>query len=111
VRNTMSDRDAGNVYAFREIEEGVYDLEQWNSEYWRRLKFFLEETQKRDIVVQLTLWDHFDLSGEGWETHPWNPANNVNLEPGDLRGGEDFYGGSVYEDNKKVLTYQKKYID
>ena len=27
VRNTMSDRDEGDVYAFEEIEEGQYDLD------------------------------------------------------------------------------------
>ncbi|MDZ7694546.1 MAG: hypothetical protein U5K69_26065 [Balneolaceae bacterium] len=77
VRNTMSDGGEGNVYAFMEVKEGTYDLDQWNGEYWDRLRFFLQETHERDIIVQLTLWDHFDLSGENWNVHPWNPANNV----------------------------------
>src|SRR5690554_6829452 len=30
IRNTMSDRDAGNLRAFRQISGGKYDLEKWN---------------------------------------------------------------------------------
>tara|TARA_R110002050_G_scaffold89495_1_gene188400 strand:+ start:486 stop:899 length:414 start_codon:yes stop_codon:yes gene_type:complete len=40
LRNTMSDRDEGNVFAFKKINEDSYDLNQWNDEYWRRLVFF-----------------------------------------------------------------------
>ncbi|MDR8391954.1 hypothetical protein NC796_12420 [Aliifodinibius sp. S!AR15-10] len=109
VRNTMSDRDEGNVYAFDEVKDGVYDLDQWNQEYWDRLEFFLEETSKRDIIVQLTLWDHFDLSGS-WDQHPWNPQNNVNLEEGIIEGEEDVYGGSLSQNIEPVLNYQQKYI-
>ncbi|MBN1674055.1 MAG: hypothetical protein JXR37_23595 [Kiritimatiellae bacterium] len=94
LRNTMSDRDrvglahglnVDNVFAFKLAEDGKYDLDQWNDEYWERLEFFLIETVKRDIIVQLTLWDIHDLRGEiqkgatgGWDAHPWNPKNNVN---------------------------------
>lgn len=105
LRNTMSDRDEGDIYAFQEVREDVYDLDKWNSEYWNRLGFFLEETSKRDIIVQLTLWDHFDLHDE----HPW--ASNINLEPGVVEDDDDFYGGSVYQNNEEVLTYQQRYID
>jgi len=107
VRNTMSDRDSGDVYAFKESEDGQYDLDQWNKEYWNRLEFFLQETSKRDIIVQLTLWDHFDLS----EGHPWHPASNVNYSDGVMEDEDDFYGGSVYDDNEILLKYQKRYID
>lgn len=107
VRNTMSDRDEGNVYAFEEIEDGLYDLDQWNEAYWGRLEFFLQETSKRGIIVQLTLWDHFDMS----EEHPWHPASNVNLSPEAMGEEDDFYGGSVYDDNQEILAYQQQYID
>ncbi len=71
IRNTMSDRDDGNVYAFKAVEENTYDLNQWNDEYWNRFTFFLKETRKRVIIVQLTLWDQFDLGGSLWRNHPW----------------------------------------
>lgn len=105
LRNTMSDRDEGDVYAFEEVREGVYDLDQWNAEYWDRLRFFLEETCKRDIIVQLTLWDHFDLH----DKHPW--VSNTNLEPGLVEDDDDFYGESVYQNKEEVLAYQRRYID
>lgn len=58
VRNTMSDRvDRGfELYPFKKVEEGKYDLNQWNDEYWQRFEFFLRETAKRDIVVQIEVW-------------------------------------------------------
>lgn len=107
LRNTMSDRDEGNVYAPKEIEDGLYDLNQWNQEYWNRLKFFLDETEERDIIVQLTLWDWFDLSAD----HPYNPENNVNWTVDTIEDREDFYGGSIYENKKAVLEYQHRFID
>ncbi|MEX0601480.1 MAG: hypothetical protein WD205_12595, partial [Rhodothermales bacterium] len=106
VRNTMSDRDPeGDVYAVREVEDGMYDLEQWNEEYWNRLETFLDETEERDIIVQLTLWDHFDLDDD----HPYQPENNINWEPGTIEDDDDFYGGSVADNNQPVLDYQHRY--
>lgn len=109
VRNTMSDRDDGNVYAVSEVEDGKYDLEKWDEEYWNRLENFLEETEKRDIIVQLTLWDWFDLSD--LNDHPYNPENNVNWSAGTIDNREDFFGGSLYDNNEAVLDYQCRYID
>lgn len=111
VRNTMSDRDEDDIYAFKEIEEEAYDLDQWNEAYWNRLEFFLQETSERDIIVQLTLWDHFDMSGSGWDRHPLNPANNVNMEEGVIEDKDDVYGGSLNPGNEEVLAYQHRYIN
>ena len=38
VRNTMSDRvNRGHeVYPFEKLSSGKYDLDSWNTEYWRR---------------------------------------------------------------------------
>ncbi|MDT0687228.1 hypothetical protein [Autumnicola psychrophila] len=41
VRNTMSDRDEGDTYAFSETGNGKYNLEEWNETYWEKLEFFL----------------------------------------------------------------------
>lgn len=109
VRNTMSDRDEGDTYAFKETSNGKYDLEEWNETYWEKLEFFLEETSKRDIVVQLTLWDHFDLSGS-FDKHPLNPKNNVTWDEGVISNHEDYYGGSVTESKEQVLDLQRKYV-
>ncbi|MEX0647246.1 MAG: hypothetical protein WD139_05645 [Balneolaceae bacterium] len=116
VRNTMSDRDPagssfavddGDVHPVREIEDGMYDLEQWNDEYWNRLENFLDETAKRGIIVQLSLWDRFDFNSN----HPYHPDNNVNWESGTVENANDFYRLSVIENNEPVLEYQHRYID
>src|SRR3546814_15620044 len=62
IRNTMSDRDPGNERAFLRLASGKYDLNQWNPEYWKRFKQLLHQARKRDIIVQIELWDRFDHS-------------------------------------------------
>lgn len=110
VRNTMSDRSAGDVFAFLETEDGMYDLDNWNEEYWDRLKTFLNETESRGIIVQLTLWDQFDIVGDNWLKHPWNPENNNNLQFGAINNRDDFYS-TVSDQNSDVLEYQKKFVE
>lgn len=110
LRNTMSDRDEGNIYAFKKISDEKYDLNQWNEEYWERLTFFLDETSKRGIIVQLTLWDQFDIGGRRWDRHPWNPERNINMQPGTWKGRSDFYS-TVDRNAKDELAFQEKYID
>ena len=64
IRNTMSDRqDKGfEVYPFRQLPDGKYDLDQWNDEYWKRFENMLRWTAERDIIVQIEVWDRFDYS-------------------------------------------------
>lgn len=80
VRNTMSDRqDKGfELYPFLKTESGKYDLNQLNEDYFNRFDFFLKETAKRDIIVQIEVWDRFDYARENWLPHPYNPTNNIN---------------------------------
>ncbi|GMV95446.1 MAG: hypothetical protein AMXMBFR82_52240 [Candidatus Hydrogenedentota bacterium] len=80
IRNTMSARqDVGfEVYPFKRMDDGKYDLDQWNDEYWNRFENCLRLCAERDIVIQIELWDRFDYSQEHWEASPWRPANNVN---------------------------------
>lgn len=111
IRNTMSDRDEGNLYAFKLGDDKKYDLERWNEEFWNRLTFFLEETSKRGIIVQLTLWDIFDIrSSSIWKVHPWNPENNVNLEADAWKDYKDFFS-TVDRNALDELAYQQGYID
>lgn len=111
VRNTMSDRDEDNIFAHAKNSGGKFDLTVWNEAYWERLETFLEETSKRDIIVQLSLWDHFDLGSSRFAIHPLNPENNVNWEPGTIQNSRDYYGGSLRTKNQKVLDYQHSYIN
>ena len=56
VRNTLSCRDSGNVWPFRVNDNGLYDLNTWNEEYWKRLDRFFKATAERDIIVQMEMW-------------------------------------------------------
>ena len=84
VRNTMSDRkDKGfEVYPFKRLPNGKYDLNQWNDEYWNRFENLLKWTGQHDIIVQIEVWDRFDYtdheSFKTWSQNPYNPANNIN---------------------------------
>lgn len=125
VRNTMSDRhDLGfELYPFQEIENGKYNLDQWNEEYWERFEFFLKETGKRDIIVQIEVWDRFDYWADNWLAHPYNPVNNVNYTREESGLSDDypqhpggnhqpfFFTTPKQRNNETLLQYQKKFVE
>ena len=124
IRNTMSDRkDKGfEVYLFRKTEDGRYDLDEWNKEYWKRFERLLKETSKRKIIVQIEVWDRFDYSRKQWEGQPYNPKNNINYSyegsgfaehypdhPGTNRQ-PFFFTTPNQQNNLTVLKYQQKFV-
>jgi hypothetical protein len=118
VRNTMSDRKGEDVSPFERTDEGTYDLERWNDEYWHRLDAFLDATAERDVVVELTLWDQHDLAGDRWESHAWNPVNNDTLPDDSLpaTGGDHWqdriaFFRTVEEGTDPVLAHQERFVD
>lgn len=136
VRNTMSDRDPENRYAFARRDDGLYDLEQWDEEYWERFEHFLRMCQQRGIIVQIEIWDPWDVfkseaplgygpENTGWESHPYNPANNVNYTAEQSRLDEtiDYYSKSTptdhrffhtvpaMDDNQVVRKHQEAFVD
>lgn len=130
LRCTMSSRNKGNVWAFARTDNGKYDLEQWNDEYWRRLDHFLQLTEQRDIIVQVELWDPWDHFEDhqtqgGWSYNPFNPANNitytadesnlptaVDYPPGPTPSDHPFFRTvPALQNNQLVLRYQEAYID
>jgi len=78
VRNTMSQREGKELKPHKLLPDGKFDLDQWNQDYWQRFQNMLKWTAERDIIVQIEVWDRFDVSTIYWETSPWNPGNNVN---------------------------------
>jgi hypothetical protein len=129
IRNTMSDRkDKGfEVYPFLQLADGKYDLNSWNDEYWTRFERMLRETKKRDIFVQIEVWDRFDYTDSGgserWKIHPWNPANNINYtyeesgfspqypdHPGTNRQ-PFFFTTPKQRNNTVVLQYQQRFVE
>jgi len=125
IRNTMSDRpDKGfEVYPFARRADGKYDLERLNPEYWRRFANLLRWTWERDIIVQIEVWDRFDYAQERWQTHPYNPTNNVNYtfeqsgfapaypdHPGQNKQ-PFFFTTPKQRNNTLVLKYQQRCVE
>jgi hypothetical protein len=89
IRNTMSSRNPGNPWPHRRLETGLYDLREWDQEYWQRFENLLEMCLERDIIVQIEIWDPWDYfmteaplgfgpDNVGWESCPFNPILNIN---------------------------------
>ena len=115
VRGSLSSRNQGNRFPYLKtsgtpgvnVDTDVYDLDQWDQEWIDRLDTFLDECEKRDIIVQLEFFDRFDLRGDnphhpedgiyntGWNCHPWNPDRNTSYTSQDsgLPGGS-YTGGN-----------------
>ncbi len=125
IRNTMSDRrDKGfEVYPFRQLPDGRFDLDHWNDEYWRRFENMVRWTGERAIIVQIEVWDRFDHSTAHWEPHPYNPKNNVNYtyeqsgfaehypdHPGRNRQ-PFFFTTPAQRDNTLLLKYQQRFVE
>jgi hypothetical protein len=130
VRNVMSHRNAGNVFAYARDSEGYFDLDDFNEEYWKRFESFLKLTYERDIIVQLEIWatwDHYadHQSLGGWSYHPFNPVNNstYTMEEAGLPGVVDYEPGGEptahpfflsvpdLENNELILRYQTEFVD
>lgn len=125
VRCTMSDRqDKGfEAYPFGKLENRMFDLNVLNEDYFNRFDFFLKETQKRNIIVQIEVWDRFDYSRNHWPVHPYNPKNNVNysssesgleLEYPNHPGANKqpfFFTTPEQQNNQILLPYQKKRVE
>ncbi len=124
IRNTMSDlKDKGfELYLYKQLEDGKYDLNSWNKEYWKRFERLLKETSKREIIVQIEVWDRFDYSRNRWGDHPYNPKNNINYsyaESGFAESYPDhpgtnrqpfFFTTPNQRNNIVVLKYQQKFV-
>lgn len=136
IRNTMSSRNPGNPWPFRKLENGLYDLEQWDEEYWKRLENLLMLSLERDVILQIEVWDPWDYfkseaplgfgpENVGWESCPYNPALNVNYtaEESGLAEEIDYYSRATptdhlffhtppeLKDTPLVRRYQEAFVD
>lgn len=107
VRNSMASReifpDHRDLWPFKAVEAtedsliNIYDLTDWNDQYWQNLELLLKETHRRNIILEIELWERHDYyrtrDQAGWIRHPYNPANNVNYTEGEsgFPGGEISY--------------------
>jgi hypothetical protein len=133
VRCTMSVRQGDNpIYPMREqpyikLDNGKYDLDKWNPEFWRRFQVFMDHCRQRDIVVQIELWATHDLvhlkseTPGVWPTHPLNPKNNINygfhpetVFPRKPKGNlnDAFYQTiPALKHDQTVLKHQQAFVD
>ncbi len=138
VRNTMSHRNQGNLFAYTQLagpgipleKDGKFDLDSFNEDYWLRLDDFFRMTHERDIIVQIEIFDPHDYFRDhqslgGWSKHPFNPANNVNYtsEESGLPTSANYrpvatpsthpfwLAVPALENNELVLRYQRAYVD
>jgi hypothetical protein len=54
-----------------------FDLKRWDTAYFDRLKSFIQEAEKRCIVVEITFFSSL-YGPEGWLASPLNSINNIN---------------------------------
>ncbi len=55
--------------------EPIYDLDQWNPEYFERLHRFLDAASRRGIIVELTLFSNA-YADQVWALNPFRAENN-----------------------------------
>jgi len=133
IRNTMSDRDSGDLKAYAQYADGKYDLTQWNEEYWNNFEAMLKHAQKHDIIVQIEVWDRFDHTDlyqynragdliDLWQADPYNPKNNINYtyEETNFAKRYDEHPGSnkhsffhtvpALQNSQVVLNYQQAFV-
>ncbi len=80
-----------------------FDLDQWNDTYFERLKSFIKEAKKRDIIVEVTLFTSI-YSQHTWSNCPIHPQNNINQT--DITD----YKKVHTLDNGKLLQYQERFV-
>ena len=124
VRNTMASNDSGNVWAFHlDPESGLYDLDEWNPQYWDSFQALLELSSQRDIVVQVEIWATFDFYRDNWELNPFNPKNNISYTVERTKlplevpthpiycDNPFFWSVPSHQNNMPVLHYQQRFVD
>jgi hypothetical protein len=86
-----------------------FDLSQWNPAYFARLHRFLNDAERRGIVVEITLFSSYYGDAQ-WAVSPLNPRNNVNhltvagwkqantLKNGNLLGVQERYVRKMAEE-------------
>ena len=93
-----------------------FDLNQFNNDYFERLRSSLETALARGFYVSVMLFEGWGMqfSPGAWESHPFHPDNNINGINGDLNG--DGKGLEIHTLLNSDITslqdaYVKKVID
>lgn len=79
------------------------DLEHWNSEYFARFHDFLDQADRRGVVVEISLFSS-QYNEAQWALSPFNGANNVNQTD-----GIEWKKVNTLQ-NGNILRYQEEYV-
>jgi len=121
IRSTLSCRDEGNVWPYVK-KGGLYDLDEFNPEFWNRLETSIRESEKRGIIVQIEFWASFDYYRNNWLVNPFNPANNRNYTTENTRLETEwnhhpssnvqpfFHSPPALNDDRILLGYQEAFV-
>ena len=88
-----------------------FNLDEFDEEYFTRLKTRLYRAKKRGIYVSVMLFEGFEMqfAKDAWKNHPFHPGNNINSINADLDG--DGNGLELYTlSSPEALTVQEKYV-
>lgn len=119
-------------HVYRRLDNGKFDLTQWNPEYWERLRDLITVARSKGIYVHVSVFDHMCVSISPemeiwrWPGCAWNIDNNVN---GNLFGDIDrnnngnplqnneFYDADAVTGNTtnalrlNVAAHQRRFVD
>ena len=89
-----------------------YHLDRFNPAYWKRLRGFLAHARRRDIIVELTLFDDCSVRHGRWDRSPhweYHPFNSINGGPAanSREGAAEFYN----LDNEAVRAAQVALVE
>lgn len=90
----------------------VFDLTQWDANYWSRLTACIEYARINNIYVSVLLYEQGGMqkpdAAHRWDWNPWNPLNNINglSLPTTGAGIPAFYNLS----DPKLLGMQELYV-
>jgi hypothetical protein len=77
LRNTLAPEPSHLVAPWVRTAAGKFDLNQWNPEYFARLRDFVTEAGTRGIIVEFTFFSSI-YDDKQWAVDPFNSANNAN---------------------------------
>jgi hypothetical protein len=97
------------IFPWVQEADGRYNLDQWNAAYFARLHAFMRYAQKKDVIVDVCLFNGWGTEEkktyqERWDWCPLNDANNVQAGVGTRRDVQ------CTLEEPALVEYQKAYV-